>query len=94
MDDNSPVAALEAPGCQDRLDQLSACIGQITRILASLTHRDSFVDTPASAAVGIEDLTVRNLLKNGKLARAITYRGRNCAPCWSTSAPGTGANSS
>ena len=46
--------------------------------------------------VVIEDLTVRNLLKNGKLARAISRCGLdgNCAPCWSTSAPGTGANSS
>lgn len=33
-----PAAALEAPGRKDRLDQLPAGIGQITRIRTSLTH--------------------------------------------------------
>jgi putative transposase len=45
--------------------------------------------------VVIEDLTVRNLLKNGKLARAISDASwTELRSIWSTSAPGTGANSS
>lgn len=58
--------------------------------------RPSRLDTHRGVqTVVIEDLTVRNPLKNGALTAPSPMRpGRTCASRWNTSAPGTGANSS